>query len=252
MKNAGRRFLLTILVISLGCNLLVAIYGTQKAVAKARQRERARTSAAAQAVRRPGVQPDSVFYFLGRDQVFKALPSDSNSIIFLGNSLTQEFELGELFHSLKIKNRGIVGDISRGVLRRLAEVTDRKPKKIFIEIGINDVLNGYPLDSVERNYRDIVGRIQKDSPGTKIYLQSLFPTSVRRANLAQPLPDAILAFNRFLYAFAQEQRVTYIDLYSPFSRGDNLCPKYDCGDGLHFTGAGYLAWRDLVKRYVDE
>jgi hexosaminidase len=251
MKENKRRLLLTILAVSLGCNLFVAFYGAHKAAWKVRQLARERKSIEAQAGHQ-STQPETVSYYLGRDQVFKTLPNDSNSIIFLGNSLTQMFELSELFRDLRIKNRGIMGDISRGALRRLAEITNRKPAKIFIEIGINDLLNGYPFDSIEQNYKDIVGRIKKDSPGTKIYLQSLFPTNKRPANQALPLPSAIRALNRFLHDVAAKQRITYIDLYSPFSRNDSLNPTYDCGDGVHFSGEGYREWRDLVKRYVDE
>src|SRR5688572_792456 len=80
----------------------------------------------------------SVPYFLNRQQVFRLLPNDSDEIIFAGNSHAHNFEVAELFKLPNIKNRGINGDNSLGLLERLDEITESKPKKIFIEIGIND------------------------------------------------------------------------------------------------------------------
>ena len=92
-------------------------------------------------------------YWLERQELFEVLPKDSNSIIFLGNSLTQHFELVELFHNMNIKNRGINGDIIEGVLNRLTPIIETQPKKLFIEIGINDLGNGISKDRVIINYK---------------------------------------------------------------------------------------------------
>ncbi|MGZ4043897.1 MAG: GDSL-type esterase/lipase family protein, partial [Bacteroidia bacterium] len=78
-------------------------------------------------------------YWLNRDELFECFPTDTNSIIFLGTSLTQQFELAELFHNSTIKNRGIVGDVTESALLRLGPVVRCRPKKIFIELGINDL-----------------------------------------------------------------------------------------------------------------
>ena len=87
-------------------------------------------------------------YLYDRDELFETLPIDDNSIVFLGNSLINNFELAELFQNLKIKNRGISGDKIDGVINRLDPIIRLKPNKIFIEIGINDL--GY------RSNKDVV------------------------------------------------------------------------------------------------
>ena len=79
--------------------------------------------------------PDSVKYFIGRNEVFKNLPNDTDEVIMLGNSLTHNFEWHEIFKNVNIKNRGINSDITRGILQRLNEVVESKPKKIFIGRG---------------------------------------------------------------------------------------------------------------------
>ena len=47
--------------------------------------------------------PDSVKYFIGRNEVFKNLPNDTDEVIMLGNSLTHNFEWHEIFKNVNIK-----------------------------------------------------------------------------------------------------------------------------------------------------
>jgi len=240
-----------VFALSLACNLVFVFYAFHKTAWKVRQHSQ-QAAAVSPRIHR-GAEPNTIRYAFGRDLVFRALPDDSNSIIFVGNSLTQLFELGELFRNPHIKNRGIIGDNSRGVLLRLDEITKRRPSKVFLEIGINDLTRGYPVDSVNRNCREIVRRIKKETPGSKIYLQSLLPANVPGADAVIPLENEIVNLNSSLRSLAQEEGCTFIDLYSSFTiEAGRLNPRYDCGDGLHLNGEGYLKWRDLVKRYVDE
>ena len=64
------------------------------------------------------------------------------STLFLGDSLTEYGNWRELFPGLDIKNRGIAGDTTDGVLHRLDGITALSPDKIFLMIGINDLLMG--------------------------------------------------------------------------------------------------------------
>src|SRR6185312_511847 len=85
--------------------------------------------------------PDSIFstYYLQRVSHFETLPQTKGDIIFLGNSITDGAEWPELFNDIRVKNRGISGDITAGVIHRLDEITNRKPAKIFLLIGVNDL-----------------------------------------------------------------------------------------------------------------
>lgn len=190
-------------------------------------------------------QPDSVTYFVHRNEVFNKLPNDSNEIIMLGNSLTQNFEWHEMFRSVNIKNRGINSDVTVGILQRLDEVVESKPKKIFIEIGINDIRRNYSMDSIFSNYVKIIATIKHKSPKTKIYIQSLFPSNAS-------LNNKIIDFNKRLKDYCYKNNIIFIDLYSSFVSGQILNPNYDCGDNLHLSGSGYLEWCRLIKGYIYE
>lgn len=190
-------------------------------------------------------QPDSVTYFIGRNEVFEKLPNDTNEVIMLGTSLTHNYEWHEIFSSVNIKNRGINSDITKGILQRLDEVVESKPKKIFIEVGINDILKNYSTDTIFNNYEKIIETINLKSPKTKIYIQSLLPSN-------EFLNDKIIDINKRLKDYCVKNNIMFIDLYSKFVSGQILNPIYDSGDNLHLSGLGYLEWCRLIKPYINE
>ncbi len=198
------------------------------------------------------IQPDTVTYVVGRNEVFTKLPNDSDEVVMLGNSLTQNFEWHEMFKNVNIKNRGIGGDITKGILQRINEVVESKPKKVFIEIGINDLLRGFPVDSVFYNYTNIIQTINLKSPKTRIYIQNLLPTNLLISNTNKPVIDSVNALNIKLKNFCSNHKITYIDLFSKFSSDGKLKTKYNCGDNLHLSGEGYSEWCRLIKTYIYE
>lgn len=179
-----------------------------------------------------------------RAEVFSKLPPNTGEIIFLGDSLTDHFEVSELFKDAGIINRGIAGNTTSDIIERLAEVTSRKPSKVFMMIGVNDFTYGVKVDQILENYRQIIQSIKKESPHTKIYFQTILPYRVRDKKIQR--------INPRLEALCKSELIFYIDLYSAFEQGGALHKKYDCGDGLHLNGAGYLLWRDLISSYVKE
>jgi hypothetical protein len=123
--------------------------------------------------------PDSLFstYYHQRVSLFRDLPQTKSDIIFLGNSITDGGEWTEMFADLKVKNRGISGDNTTGVLNRLDEVYNRLPGKVFLLIGINDLARNVSPDSLVKNILWINALIKEKSPQTKVYIQSLFPVN---------------------------------------------------------------------------
>ena len=70
-------------------------------------------------------------FYEQRVNFIRRLPVTSRDIIFLGNSITNGCEWGELFQNSHVKNRGISGDICMGVYDRLDPIIKGKPAKIF-------------------------------------------------------------------------------------------------------------------------
>ncbi len=191
-------------------------------------------------------------FFLGRNEVFTMLPNDSNEIIMLGNSLTHNFEWHEMFPDVTIKNRGINGDITLGVLQRLPEITESKPAKIFIEIGVNDIQQGFEVDEIILNYGNILKKIKSQSSTTKVYVQSILPTNLNLFGSDKNIEDIILDLNSKLEQLCIDHNITFIDLYATFNDNGKLKSQYDCGDHLHLNGDGYLAWCNYINSYIYE
>lgn len=194
----------------------------------------------------------STFYYQ-RATLFEELPVTSSDIVFLGNSITNGAEWGEIFRNPHVKNRGISGDIAEGVYDRLGAITKGKPKKIFLLVGINDVARGTAADTIVKRIGKIVRRIKEESPRTKIYIQSLLPVNDRFGMFGGHTSrgNVVLEVNRQLVELAKNEAVTYIDLYSHFKNkdGEKLNPEYT-NDGLHLLGKGYMLWKKIVEKYI--
>ncbi|WP_279167913.1 SGNH/GDSL hydrolase family protein [Muribaculum intestinale] len=196
----------------------------------------------------------STFYYQ-RATLFEELPVTSSDIIFLGNSITNGGEWAELFDNPHVKNRGISGDVCMGVYDRLDAILKGSPAKIFLLIGINDVDRGASADTIVERIGMIVDKIRKDSPSTKIYIQSVLPVSdhYKMFNGHTSRWQVVPEINKGLVRLAADRGVKYIDLYSHFI--DNTTGKMNIeytNDGLHLLGKGYKKWVGIVKPYVDE
>jgi lysophospholipase L1-like esterase len=188
-------------------------------------------------------------YYEQKVTLFRQLPDTKGEIIFLGNSITDIGEWAEIWQNPKVKNRGISGDNTFGVLARLDEVTSSKPSKIFIMIGINDIAKSTPDSVIVMNYRMMLQQIREWSPKTKVYIQSILPTNgdFTEFKRHQNKDVHIKTINRDLQMLCATFNLIYVDLYSHFVNGEGkLDPRYT-NDGLHINGDGYMLWKQILK-----
>lgn len=178
-----------------------------------------------------------------------------DDIVMLGNSLT---EGGRDWNSRlpeckkRIVNRGIVGDNVQGVYDRLHQILPGKPGKLFLMIGVNDISHHLTSDSIVKQIRKVVERIQKESPETKLYLQSLLPfdESARRYKNLNNKTYQVPEINEMLEALAKEKKLTYINLFPLFcEKGTYVLRKELATDGLHLNAEGYKIWANALKKY---
>ena len=198
--------------------------------------------------------PDSIFstYYHQRRTLFQLLPQTKRDIIFIGNSITDGSEWSELFNDIHIKNRGISGDISAGVIKRIDEVAKRNPVKIFLMIGINDLARNIDPDSVVRNILLIATYLEQESPSSKLYVQSILPVNdfYKMFGGHTSKTEQIKQVNEQLKQKTAEYKYTFIDLYSSFCNEEGKLNIELSNDGLHLKGEGYLLWKHLVFPYV--
>jgi len=181
--------------------------------------------------------------------MFEILPDDEGEIIFLGNSITEYCQWNELFGNPKVKNRGIGGDVTVGVIGRLDEVVSSRPSKIFLMIGINDISTGYKAPRIAENIEKIVELIGQKSPKTLIYLQSVLPVNYKLFGNKIDNKE-VMKLNELIQDIANKRNLTYIDLFSNMKSSDNQLNEDYTYDGLHLNGNGYLIWKEIIKDLV--
>ncbi len=170
--------------------------------------------------------------------------STKKEIIFLGHSLINEFLVDEYMphgDSVVFTNMGIGGDDVRGVYNRRNLAFNRKPELIVIELGINDLLNSEPMDSVFYYY----GLTLEDAhhQGLKVLVCATIPNR-------KDLFSKIDSLNIFLIGKCSEFSFHYVDICTPMLEAEGLASRFDCGDNTHLTGAGYKLWADSLKKYL--
>lgn len=187
-------------------------------------------------------------YFNQKDQ-FEALPQVAGSIIFLGDSLMAHAEVQEYFPGKICLNRGINADTPEGVLFRLSEVIARKPQKIFLMIGINDLVMDRPIEQSLHFVGEAVRKIRESSPQTQLIIQDVFPLGPPFNYVAQN--PCIQIYNSKLKELAQKFQAIHLELYPHFlQNGNNVLDSSLSGDGLHLNGKGYQKWRQLVAPFI--
>jgi len=170
---------------------------------------------------------------------------DSSEIIFIGTSLTEGFKLRSSFNNIHLKNMGFAGAESQDILNNLERIIVRKPPKIFLEAGINDVRNGRDMEAAYKNFVKICVVTKNSSPATKLYVQSVLPTLTRGFNLQ------IKAYNTRVLNYCRFNNIIYINMYDSFIKDDRL-NSLATTDGVHLTPYGYYLWKKQLEPYITQ
>lgn len=176
---------------------------------------------------------------------FETHPIKENDIVFLGDSLIEAGHWAEVFTTTTraVRNRGINGDTTEHILKRLAEIVKGRPQKVFILVGTNDLWLGTDISKILGNYQEIISSLKEKSATTKIYIMSVLPRNARFASIIQK-------FNSQLHTLSNKFAVEYLDLYPYFlDTSGHLNPQYS-NDELHLNGLGYLKLQQLINNYL--
>jgi lysophospholipase L1-like esterase len=182
----------------------------------------------------PGKGPIRAFDFMvGERKAFWAQRrNDQGAVVFVGDSLTGGWKnLAKDFPKLKVANRGLGGDTSRGALFRFREdALALNPKAVVIEIGNNDLTAmGSPADMLS-NLADMVAMAEKERPGTPLVLCTIPSSASPKAPVK---PDARQAINEGIRKIASEHKSAHFcDLYTrptpTARRNPNTMPTTNC------------------------
>jgi lysophospholipase L1-like esterase len=172
---------------------------------------------------------------------------DRGAVVFLGDSITQGWNdlLASSFPGVKVANRGINGDTTRGVLIRLQEdVLTVDPTAVVLLIGTNDLEEGATPEVATGNLRLIVQAIEAHRPRIPIILCEVMPSS---AAMKRPAP-AIKALNVLYRASVKDDpQVTVLDTWTLFADANGDAPASLFPDLLHPNADGYAKWSAALR-----
>lgn len=193
-------------------------------------------------------QPEAArsLFRAGQDQMqsfFEEYRVEPGDIVFVGDSLTAGARWPEVFPGRPVRNRGIRGDTTSGLLERLDAIAGGRPALVLLMIGSNDLGFDESVEATLERYAEILDGVRARSPETRIVCQSVLP---RQAEFA----DRIRELNAGIRTLAEGRGHHYADLFPSFAnaRGE-LRPEFT-NDGLHLLGVGYALWAELIRDLV--
>lgn len=176
--------------------------------------------------------------------------------ILLGDSLSLWFPPDLLPTDKNWLNQGISGEVSFGLWRRLGLFDRTKPQRIYLMIGINDLIRGVDDRTLLQNYRKILRRLRRVHPQSQVIVQSILPHGGEEVTwegrdrlIAIPI-SRIQQLNQQLAVIAQEEEVKFLDLYPLFTNAQGHLRADLTTDGLHLNRQGYLVWRSAIQMYT--
>ncbi|MEG1923469.1 MAG: GDSL-type esterase/lipase family protein [Clostridia bacterium] len=177
-------------------------------------------------------------------------------IVFLGDSLTDFFPIQEYLHCDKICNRGIAGETSLDVFKRISDITILNPSTLFLLIGANDVLYEKKLTPIE-SIKRIDNIIKSFDQSTRIIVSSLYPINrkaywISRISCKHANNIRLQAVNTLLKQYCADNHITYIDVYPHLcDENGNLSVDFSV-EGLHLSANGYKIITKLIEPYIKD
>lgn len=187
----------------------------------------------------------------------KATP---NQVVLVGDSLTDNYPVNECFLDLpyKVYNRGIGGDTTSGLLKRMDEsVYELNPKVVVLLIGINDfaLKEGTTPKSLASSVEGIIVQIHARLPETKVILEALYPVNksgaakIDRGSVDNKDNGLINETNALLKDI---KGVRFLDLSSVLKDENGELKLEYTREGLHLNAKGYFAITPPLEKEIEQ
>lgn len=172
-----------------------------------------------------------------------ALPSGA-TVLFLGDSLTESGNWQRRFGDLTIVNAGRSGNTTTDVLDRLDDVVAVAPATILLMIGTNDLGMRATVEQVVRGIENILYRLHRDLPHTRVVVQSILPRERERQEFVHQV-------NIHVRQFAPSVKAEFLDLWPLFADEDGGLGAEWSTDRLHLNEAGYDVWAEALRPVLE-
>lgn len=191
-----------------------------------------------------------------------ALEANDRPVVFLGDSLTEWFDLSVHFPGLHTLNRGISSDridrterlpLNFGVMTRLEEsVFDTQASAFVILIGTNHMGDhDFDIDVMREEYEKMLDAIEDAFPQAPLFLHSVPPLG-RSMEGVSILNSRVRMFNTRVRDIAEERGHTFVDLHALLRDDEGFLPSELTWDDIHFTEQAYVRWAGALREAFEE
>ncbi|MBD5781123.1 DUF1080 domain-containing protein [Pelagicoccus sp. NFK12] len=181
----------------------------------------------------------------------KSAEADRGAVVFLGDSITQGWggALGAAFPGMKVANRGISGDTTRGVLIRLEEdVLSLAPSGIVLLIGTNDLDEDGTPEIIAGNLKLILEAIAAYDSELPVVLCEVFPSHASKNRPTELIQEVNERYRKLVKG---NEQVLVLDTFELFDDGSGDAIPELFPDLLHLNEAGYAKWAAALRPILE-
>lgn len=156
-----------------------------------------------------------------------------------------------------LANPAVTGYTTKDLINtELPLVPKLKPTFVTILIGVNDYVQGVPIQTFQSNLEYIVGNLQKQLPNQKNIVLITVPDFGKTPSGAQfgnpaTLASGVQSFNEVIKQVAVKYKLPVADIF-PTSQGVANNPGLIAEDGLHPSPAEYALWTNVIYSIVKQ
>jgi lysophospholipase L1-like esterase len=175
-------------------------------------------------------------------------------VVFLGDSIFEGWSVArpDFFKGKPYFNRGISGQVTAQMLLRFQEdVVYLKPDVLVLKAGINDIAENagaYDKEKTLNNIKSIVSLAKANK--IKVVLCSVLPANRFVWRPALTPADKVIDLNTALEAYAKQENVLYLDLYTAVVDDQKGMKSAYANDGVHPTVEGYKVLEPLLEQAI--
>lgn len=184
----------------------------------------------------------------------KEVVTVDDNYLFLGDSITDFYDLDKYYEDMPVVNSGISGNQTKDILNNMKDrVYQYNPSKVFLLIGTNDIQQKVDEDEIVDNIIEILKEIHENRPYAELYLEAIYPVDEDRDGAQDRTNEEIMDINKELKKYCNSHDVTYIDTFDllkdPDSDDVKLKEEYS-KDGLHLSDSGYKVLTKELMKYL--
>lgn len=171
--------------------------------------------------------------------------SPNADLVMFGDSITEWAPWADIFRDVSMVNRGLAGDTTTGMLRRIDTTLNVKPKLVCFMAGINDLAQGYDVEHIYQNYIDMLEVWQEND------IRILAQSTLYVGSKLQGLNSSVELLNSKISEYCSLQGIAFLDVNSVLSPNKLLSNEYSCDD-LHLNAKAYQAWAEVLQPTIAE